>query len=183
MNKKLFELIKTLLKSHPNLNKEGSKQKYFHQFDQSLETPNYLVDAIYLGNDDKLMLSTTYIVCKVTKEQYLEDFIRTGNMRPGLLSRGPERMTEMEKWKFLQTLISALDTAHILEYYIVYTQFTSKPNYYYVAYQIKGQDPVQISPKYVHHKSAVNFAIRYQLPIPRYLRTLYTVIEPCIYSY
>lgn len=44
-------------------NRQGSKQKYFIQLDKSLEVPNvypyHTIDAIFIGNDNKLYLSVS----------------------------------------------------------------------------------------------------------------------------
>lgn len=56
-------------------NRQGSKQKYFIQLDKSLEVPNvypyHIIDAIFIGNDNKLYLSVT--IDTWIKKPYIKD--------------------------------------------------------------------------------------------------------------
>lgn len=156
LERTLHLTIKHFLTTSPSLNREGSNHKYFHQLDHSIETANCLVDAIYLNDRSALYLSLTLKGSEVIWSKTLTNFTKTG-ISKHLLSRGPEYMTERGKWKFLQALVQALGGT----YYLVYDH----SHYYIILSGMNLDQPIQISPKYIHRKSAINFTTRYQIPI------------------
>lgn len=158
-----IEFIKHLLKSLPNPNKEGSKHKYFHQFDQSIDTANFLVDAIYIHDEtDVVCVSTTEKSSEVIWEFTLERFTQTG-IRKGILSGSSLiNFTEMSKDKFMEEL--AIKLGYKPRYKLAvhgptYTIFkwipvdTSKENGYWY----------QESPMYFTKSKAINYAKKHNL--------------------